>query len=110
MKYKGHQINPSEIENVIEKIDGVELVSVVGIPDEIATSLSTAVISKRSGYENLTEKYVIDHVTARLAVHKQLHGGVFFIDDFPKTASGKIQKRFVKDIAIKLRNEKISRA
>jgi 4-coumarate--CoA ligase len=30
MKYKGYQINPSEIENVIESIEGVELVSVVG--------------------------------------------------------------------------------
>jgi 4-coumarate--CoA ligase len=107
MKYRGYQIHPSEIETVIEKIDGVEVVSVVGIPDDIKMSLSVAVIKKRPGYENLTEKFIIDFVADNLAAHKHLHGGVFFVEDFPKTASGKIQKRFIKDIAIKLYHQKI---
>jgi 4-coumarate--CoA ligase len=105
MKYKGYHVNPSEIENVIEKIDGVEIVSVVGIPDDIATNLSAAVIQKRPGYNNLTEKFIVDFVADNMAVQKHLHGGVFFVDDFPKTASGKIQKRFVKDIVINRMNK-----
>lgn len=106
MKYRGYHITPSEIENVIEKIEGVELVSVVGIPDEVVGYLSTAVIVKRPGFESLTEKHVMDYVVAKLpeSKYKHLHGGVYFVDSLPTTASGKIQKRIVID---KIRTKKI---
>jgi 4-coumarate--CoA ligase len=110
MKYKGYHVNPSEIENVIEKIEGVEVVSVVGIPDDLVNNLTTAVIKKRPGYESLTENFIINFVAEKMPNYKQLHGGVFFINDFPKTASGKIQKRFIRDIAVKLYHRKVSPA
>jgi 4-coumarate--CoA ligase len=100
MKYKGYHITPSEIENVIEKIDGVEIVSVVGIPDDLVNNLTTAVIKKRPGYENLTEKFIIGFVAEKMPNYKQLHGGVYFVDAFPTTASGKIQKRLVSQIVL----------
>jgi 4-coumarate--CoA ligase len=108
MKYKGYQINPSEIENIIESIEGVELVSVVGIPDPIATNLPAAVIVKREEFDDLTEQFIIDYVSERLPEYKHLHGGAHFVDELPMTASGKIQKRFVKVIAIKEFNEKLA--
>lgn len=108
MKYCGYQVNPSEIENVIESIEGVELVSVVGIPDPVATNLPAAVVVKRSEYEELSEETIIDYVAARLPEYKQLHGGVHFIDELPMTPSGKIQKRFVKVFAITEFNAKLN--
>lgn len=107
MKYRGYQVNPSEIENIIASIEGVELVSVVGIPDPIATNLPAALVVKRPEFEDdLTEQFIMDYVAERLPEYKHLHGGAHFVDELPMTASGKIQKRFVKVIAIKEFNEK----
>jgi acyl-CoA synthetase (AMP-forming)/AMP-acid ligase II len=97
MKYKGYHVNPSEIENIIESIDGVQQVSVVGIPDEMATNLFTAAIVKRKGFESLNEHQIISHVASVFPEYKQLHGGVYFFDKLPMTANGKVIKRFIID-------------
>lgn len=94
-KYKGQHITPSEIENIIEKIEGVGLVSVVGIPHEFFGCLTAVAIVKRPGFENLTEKLIMNRVADELSENKQLHGGVFFFDVLPTTPSGKIIKRLV---------------
>lgn len=108
MKYNSHQVNPSEIENIIESIEGVELVSVVGIPHPVSTNLPAAVIVKRPDFEDLTEQFIMDYVAEKLPEYKHLHGGVHFVDELPMTATGKIQKRFVKVIAMKEFNEKLA--
>lgn len=96
LKYKGYQYNPSEIEAVIETIEGVKFVSVVGIKDEALSDLPTAVIVKQDGYEeSLTEEMIKSYIELKLPFFKHLHGGVFFVDKLPMTASGKIQKRKV---------------
>lgn len=108
MKYKGYQINPSEIENVIQAIEGVEMVSVVGIPDKTGTNLIAAVIVRRPEFEeDLKEQMVIDYIIEKLPSYKHLHGGVHFVDELPMTPSGKIQKRFVKAIAVREHAQKI---
>lgn len=109
MKYKGYQVNPSEIENVIQTIEGVEFVTVVGIPDPIATNLPAALIVLRPEFEDeLTEQFIIDFVAEKLPEYKHLHGGAHFVDELPMLESGKIQKRFAKVIAIKEYNEKLA--
>jgi len=100
MKVYGHSLNPSEIENIIEEVEGVELVAVVGIPDEIVGNYVTAAVVKRAGFEDLAEQTIIDHVASKLADFKHLRGGVYFFDELPMTGSGKIQKRFVKESLI----------
>lgn len=76
-------------------MDGVEAVAVIGIPNEETHFVACAVIIKRENYENLTEKDVVNYVAARLPPYKQLHGGVMFVDEFPKTPSGKVVKRII---------------
>lgn len=110
MKYKGYQVNTSEIESLIESIEGVEQVSVVGIPDPVCTNLPAAIIVKREGFDELSEQFIIDFVAEKLPEYNQLHGGAYFVDDLPMTPSGKVQKRFVKVIAIReyeLKNDQI---
>lgn len=104
-KYKGHHINPSEIENVIQSIESVELASVVGIPNARTYNLTAAVIKRKKGFKSLTEQDVITYVNQRLPVYKQLHGGVYFVENIPATKNDKILKREVKEIAIKLYQE-----
>lgn len=108
MKHKGYQINPSEIENIIAEIEGVEFVSVVGIPDPKATNLPAAIIVKRPEFEELTEQFIVDYVAEKLPEYKHLHGGAYFVDEIPMTANGIIQKRFVKVLAIKEYNERLA--
>lgn len=95
---QGYQIQLCEIENLIEMIEGVNLVSVVAIPDAIAENLPAAVIVKRPGFEAVTEKFIADYVAERLPFYKHLHGGVYFVDKMPTTASGKVYKRLITNI------------
>lgn len=105
LKYKGIHVNPSEIENVIESIEGVQAVSVVGIPDELYVNLITAAIVKREGFEKLTEKEIIEFVASRLPEYKQLSGGVYFFKKLPTTLSDKIIKRLVLEEILKLKKQ-----
>lgn len=102
LKYKGFHFNPSEIEDEIQKIEGVEQVSVVGLPDEFMTSATAAAIVKTKN-SNLTAQEVIDFVASKFPVYKQLHGGVYFFDKLPMTPSEKIIKRSVIDNILKIR-------
>lgn len=101
MKYKGYQVSATEIESIIETIEGVEMASVVGIPNQICSNLPAAVVVKRPDFDDLSEQFIIDFVAEKLPEYNQLHGGVYFVDELPMTPSGKIQKRFVKVIAIR---------
>ncbi len=43
------------------------------------------------------ESEIVKWLTERVAAHKRLRGGVKFIDEVPKSASGKILRRLLKD-------------
>lgn len=102
LKYKNYQYNPSEIESVIELMDGVKFVSVVGVPDPMVTDLPTAVVVRNKGHEDkITEDDIVKFVASKLPVNKQLHGGVRFVNEVPMTASGKIIKKKVLEMIMK---------
>lgn len=103
LKYKGIHMNPSEIENVIESMEGVQAVSVVGIPDDLCVNLITAAVVKRDGFEKLSEKEIIDFVASKMIEYKQLSGGVYFFKEFPTTLSGKVLKKSILEEILKLR-------
>lgn len=106
LKYLGNQISPLEIEGIIQKIDGVAEVSVIGIPDKkLMTDLATAMIIKKEGSQ-LKEDDVIKKIANDLQDHKHLRGGVFFVDEFPMTTSGKVIKRILKQTAIHMYKDK----
>ena len=46
--------------------------------------------------DELSEQEVEDFVKGRVAEHKQLKGGVKFIEEIPKSASGKILRRLLR--------------
>lgn len=104
LKSNGYQVNPSEVENVIQELEGIEQVSVVGIENDFVGHLITAAVVRKQGYEALNEKEIIDYVASKLSDYKCLHGGVYFFDKLPMTPSNKIQKRFVLENILKIRN------
>lgn len=101
IKFNNFQISPSDLESIIEKIDGVRLVCVVGVPlADKSGDLATAVIERNEGAK-LTEELVIGFVDGQVADYKRLRGGVRFVDELPKSAAGKVLRRLVKEMVLK---------
>jgi 4-coumarate--CoA ligase len=59
------------------------------------------VVTKRAGFESLTEHDIVSVVGEKLPHFKQLYGGVYFVEELPSNPSGKILRRMVREIAIK---------
>jgi fatty-acyl-CoA synthase len=86
----GMNIFPADVEHVISEVDGVEQVSVVGLPDERWGETVCAVVRLSAG-ASLTAEDIIAHCRDRLASYKK-PTSVAFVEEFPVTVSGKIRK------------------
>uniref|UniRef100_A0A182IUG1 AMP-dependent synthetase/ligase domain-containing protein n=1 Tax=Anopheles atroparvus TaxID=41427 RepID=A0A182IUG1_ANOAO len=96
IKYNNFQVSPSDLEGIIQKIDGVKQVCVIGIPsDDRASDLPMAVIERVQG-ASIREEDIVRIVDGQVADFKRLRGGVRFVDSFPMTPSGKILRRAVR--------------
>jgi acyl-CoA synthetase (AMP-forming)/AMP-acid ligase II len=98
----GENIHPLEIENVLFTHDAVLQASVVGVPDEKYGEAVCAFVALERHYrehppsvEEL-QALVKDHLG-----HYMVPKYFFFVEDFPKTASGKIRKVDLKKTAAK---------
>lgn len=86
----GENIYPAEIEGVLIRHPDVEDVAVIGVPDPKYIETVCAVIVPRRDAA-LTEEKIVEYTTDRLAGYKKPRK-VVFVDELPRTASGKIQK------------------
>ncbi|XP_017783015.1 PREDICTED: 4-coumarate--CoA ligase 1-like [Nicrophorus vespilloides] len=89
IKYKGFQVSPSELEDILNSHEYIVDSAVIGIPDERAGELPMAFVVKRENVD-LSEEAVKEFVAHHVSLHKQLHGGVKFIGEIPKGPTGKI--------------------
>lgn len=98
IKYANFQISPSDLEGIIQKIDGVKQVCVIGIPSaDRSSDLPMAVVERVPG-SSIREEDIIRIVDGQVTDFKRLRGGVRFVDSFPMTPSGKILRRAVKQM------------
>ncbi|XP_008193769.2 luciferin 4-monooxygenase [Tribolium castaneum] len=88
IKYKGFQVSPAELENLLIQHPAVKDAAVVGLPDERAGELPLAFVVKQD--QNVTEKELIRFISENVSVQKHLYGGVRFIENIPKNSSEKI--------------------
>lgn len=86
----GENIYPREIENYIYRMPEVSMVEVVGLPDAHYGEVVAAYIILKEGAA-LTEEEVRKYCAAQMAKFK-VPKYVFFVSDYPKTGSGKVQK------------------
>jgi fatty-acyl-CoA synthase len=93
----GENIYPREIEEFLYTMPGVKDVQVVGVPDEKYGEVVGAFVTKAEGAD-IAESDVQEFARARIARYKAPKY-VFFVDEFPMTASGKIQKYKLRDMA-----------
>lgn len=96
----GENIYPREIENYLYKIPQIEAVEVAGIPSPKYGEQVGAFIKLKKG-QQLTIEEVQEYCRGQIARYK-IPKYVFFVEGFPMTASGKIQKYKLKDVGLKL--------
>jgi acyl-CoA synthetase (AMP-forming)/AMP-acid ligase II len=89
IKYKGLQVAPAELEAVLLAHPAVADVAVVPSPDEEAGEVPKAFVVARTPLE---PEEVMAFVAERVAPYKRLRR-VEFVDEIPKSLSGKILRR-----------------
>jgi 4-coumarate--CoA ligase len=102
IKVRGFQVAPPELEAALLSHPSIIDAAVIGIPAPSSSrdgELPRAYIVQRPGTAKLTEQEVVAYAGTRLAGYKRLEGGVRFLDAIPKTASGKILKRELREMA-----------
>lgn len=95
IKRAGENVSATEVECVLTAHPLIAEAAVAGVPDPIRDKAVKAWVRLRPG-ARLAASEVVEHCRARLAVHK-VPEYVEFVDDFPRTASLKIEKRLLTD-------------
>jgi 4-coumarate--CoA ligase len=95
IKYKGFQVPPAELEALLLTHPAVADAAVVGIPDEEAGEIPVAHVVLRPGAE-VTPEELQEYVAGQVAHYKQIRK-VVITDVIPKSASGKILRRVLRD-------------
>ena len=99
IKYKGFQVAPAELEAVLVSHPGIADAAVIGVPDDEAGELPMAFVIPAEGQSPSVED-IQAHMAERLAHYKQVQR-VTFTDAIPKSASGKILRRLLREQAAK---------
>lgn len=90
----GENVAAGEVEEVINQCEGVFESAVIGVPDEIRDEAIHAFVIAKDGYD-LSEQEIIDVCKQKLAKFK-VPEAIHFVDEFPRTSVGKIQKHELK--------------
>ena len=91
----GYKIWPRDVEDVLYAHDAVKEAAVVGVPDEYRGETVKAFVSLKTG-QSVTEQTLIAFCKERMAAYKYPRR-IEFVDELPKTASGKILRRELRD-------------
>ncbi|KKZ65809.1 hypothetical protein EMCG_01194 [[Emmonsia] crescens] len=109
IKYKGFQVAPAELEGILVENEAVNDVAVIGVESEEHGSevprayvvFNAKAAGKGAAGEAAEAEKIMRWLAGKVAPHKRLRGGVKFIDEIPKSASGKILRRVLKERAKK---------
>lgn len=91
----GENIYPKELEDFLHGMGGMQDVQVVGVPSEKYGEQPGAFIILKKG-STMTEDDVKDYCRGKIAWYK-IPKYIAFVDSYPLTASGKIQKNVLRD-------------
>ncbi|KAH7154493.1 hypothetical protein DER46DRAFT_613200 [Fusarium sp. MPI-SDFR-AT-0072] len=100
IKVKGHQVAPAELESHLLTHPAVSDCAVIQIPDARAGEVPKAFVVKANHAAQSDEGFIRDiqrYVEEHKARYKWLKGGVEFIDAIPKSPTGKILRRKLRD-------------
>ncbi len=97
----GHRLSTMEMESSVLECEGVTECAIIGIPDEIKGEVPLVFVRLADGYKGTEElkqqinNRIIQQI-GKIAVPKS----IIFTDMLPKTVSGKIMRRLLKEIVV----------
>lgn len=92
----GEKVFPGEVEEIIQKHPSVDMVCVIGIPDETWGNSIRAVVSLAEG-RNADENEIIDFCKDKMAGYKRPRS-VVFVKEFPMSPAGKVLRAKIKEV------------
>ncbi|KAG9853593.1 hypothetical protein KCU77_g6462, partial [Aureobasidium melanogenum] len=98
-KVNGFQVAPAELEAVLLENDDIADAAVCALNKDHEDRPRAYVVLKATAKGKVTEKDVVEWIATKVAKHKRLTGGVKFIDEVPKSPSGKIQRVVLREWA-----------
>ncbi|KAK4872931.1 hypothetical protein RN001_014960 [Aquatica leii] len=99
-KFSIYHISPIEIENAILSLEPVETAIVIGIPHETDICHPMAIVKLKSNAKEISAKEIIKYVEDNFENKNRLRGGVKFVDNFPMTVTGKINRFKLKKMVL----------
>lgn len=90
----GENVYPAEIEEVITQMPQVSEVAVIGVPNQDFGEEVKALVMLKDG-DPISEEDILNYCKQHLAGYKRPRS-VEFVEEFPRTATGKILKRILR--------------
>lgn len=87
------QVAPAELEGLLESHPAIADAAVIGVPYQDDEAPRAYVVLVPPAVGKLTENELIEWVNGQVARHKWLRGGVQFVEAVPRSPSGKILRR-----------------
>jgi acetyl-CoA synthetase len=100
MNVAGHRLSTYEIESALVDNPKVAEAAVVSRPDDVVGEAIVAFVTLKSAFvgDDTVAAELRDHVTNKIGKIARPHG-IIFTNDLPKTRSGKIMRRLLRDVA-----------
>jgi acetyl-CoA synthetase len=100
MNVAGHRLSTYEIESALVDNQKVAEAAVVSRPDDLVGEAIVAFVTLKSGFEGdeVIAEELRDHVARMIGKIARPHA-IIFTPDLPKTRSGKIMRRLLRDVA-----------
>ena len=98
IKSSGYRIGPAEVEDALKKNPAVADAGVIGSPDPLKGEITKAYIILKEGYSPSEElaREIVESCKEYIAIYK-LPRAVAFCDQLPRTPTGKLLRRILKD-------------
>ncbi|KAI0210845.1 4-coumarate--CoA ligase 1 [Lamellibrachia satsuma] len=96
IKFKGFQVAPAELEALLVTHPAVADSAVIGQRDERAGEVPRGYVVLKPNL-HVSEEELLKFIAEQVAPYKQLRGGIEFRKEIPKSASGKILRRILRD-------------
>ena len=100
LKVGGENVDPMETEGMLLVNPEISQIAIVAYPDEALSEVPVAFVERAAG-SDITAEGVLDLCRGKVASFK-IPRHVFFLDEFPMTASGKIRKVELREEALRL--------